>query len=327
MKIGIFGYYNNLNYGDDRLAMAMLKLFGDHDVVFLKHYQPYIRAFLKDFDVLVFGGGGLIFERSGVWNQILTDIRSLRIPTMVIGLGANSYDPSLQPEIDYLIERALVFAVRDEQSKANLGGHDRIEVYPDITWLIPMSPPDSSLFNRRYEISVNATPVPWATFDHEKLFEAIADRRCVIWPLNFRNGIDFELFNGRIAIDRINDEFSSIPIAVSEFTIAMRFHAIIFAMQMVQPFIAVAYDHKVVDLCHENGLEDLCLRLEDIGNVESKLIYMRNNQEAILERIRAARNRNVNDIKPLHSKITNYLERIHSKPSLKNRIKSAICSR
>jgi len=193
--------------------------------------------------------------------------------------------------------------------------------------LIPISRPNSSLFNLRYDLSVNATPVPWARFDHEKLFEAIADRRCVLWPLNFRNEIDFELFKGRKAIERINDEFSSMPIAASEFTVAMRFHAIIFAMQMDQPFIAVAYDHKVVDLCNENGLEDLCLRLEDISNLKSKLIYLRNNQAAILERIRMAKIRNADNIKPLHSKVTKYLEQIHSKPSLKTRFKSTFYRR
>ena len=319
MKIGIFGYYNKQNYGDDRLAMAMLKLFGDHDVIFLQHYNRYNRAFMNEFDLIVFGGGGLIFKRTGVWNHILADIRLLRIPTMVIGLGANSFDRSLQPEIDYLVENALVFVVRDEQSKANLGGHDRIDVYPDITWLIPMSRPKSSFLNHKYEFSVNAFPVPWAKFDQEKLFEAIADRRCVLFPLNFRTEIDFELCRGRKTIERINDEFSPVPIAVSEFTIAMRFHAIIFAMQMDQPFIALGYDHKVVDLCNENGLEDLCLRLQDIANLKSKLTYLRDNKAAILKRIRIAAIRNVENIKPLHSRVTKYLEQINSKPSLKTR--------
>lgn len=282
MKIAVFGYYNALNAGDDRIQYCITKLFQGNNIVFLPHYLPPPQEYLQTFDWILIGGGGLVFERVGIWVNTKQWLKKCKANIGVFGLGVNRVSPELLPELSDLIERSEFFYVRDEQSRSLLNNHPKVEVHPDLTWCFPF--PVEINTSTSNKIAVNLVPCHWKEFDVEMWLKELSEFQLNAFPLNFNRDRDFDLLKKYFG-DSIPQEFSLQPLRESEILVACRYHAIIFAMQMGKPFIAINYDEKVHRLLAEANLSDLCLETTEFALLYEKINFVLANQLEIREKI------------------------------------------
>ncbi len=121
-----------------------------HDVEAFGHLNPLaLRSSLQNADTMVFGGGGLLQDETGIWNlpyhlHRVHAARRAGTPWAGIGLGAGGLTTRLGRS---QVRRALVghtaIAVRDETSASALTalGIDRVVRSADLVWLTdPPSP-------------------------------------------------------------------------------------------------------------------------------------------------------------------------------------------
>jgi polysaccharide pyruvyl transferase WcaK-like protein len=282
MKIAVFGYYNALNAGDDRIQYCITKLFQGNNIIFLPHYLPPPQEYLQNFDWILIGGGGLVFERVGIWINTKQWLKKCKANIGVFGLGVNLISPELLAELSDLIERAEFFYVRDDQSRYLLNNHPKVEVHPDLTWCFPFPVENNSSTSNK--IAVNLVPCHWKEFDVEMWFKELSAFQLNPFPLNFNQDRDFDLLKKYFG-DSTPQEFSLQPLRGSEILVACRYHAIIFAMQMGKPFIAINYDQKVHSLLAEANLSDLCLETTEFALLPEKINFLLANKSEIRERI------------------------------------------
>lgn len=55
--------------------------------------------------------------------------------------------------------------------------------------------------------------------------------------------------------------------------IGMRFHSIVLALKLKTPFIAIAYQDKVTNLCRDRGMMDYCLPLADLNDNNLEALF------------------------------------------------------
>lgn len=282
MKVAVFGYYNALNAGDDRLQYCVTRLLKGHQVVFLPHYLPPPKEYLQSFDWILIGGGGLVFERVGIWINTSKWLRNCSAKIGVLGLGINHLSPELLLEVSSLIECAKFFYVRDHASQALLNHHPKVEVYPDLTWCFPL--PVEQPKGEPQGIALNLLPCHWRSFDISAWVKLLENFQIHPFPFHFGGGRDFDLLKSYFG-DRTPSEFSLKPLADSQLLIACRFHAIIFAMQLGKPFIAINYDDKVQRLLTEADLLDCCLQTTEHPLLLAKIQFVLENQSFIQQKI------------------------------------------
>ncbi|MBW4518930.1 MAG: polysaccharide pyruvyl transferase family protein [Scytolyngbya sp. HA4215-MV1] len=283
MKIAIFGYYNALNAGDDRIQYCITRLLQGHQVIFLPHYLPPPKDYLQSFDWILIGGGGLVFEQVGIWNNTAKWIQDCKAKIGVLGLGVNHISQKLCSEVLTLIEKADFFYVRDHTSKALLNQHSKIEVYPDLTWCFPFQSeqqPDRICQG----IALNLLPCHWRSFDIDAWVRVLTNAQIHPFPLHFGINRDFDLLHTYFG-DRTPQEFSLKPLMNSQLLIACRFHAIVFAMQLGKPFIAINYDDKVRRLLAEADLLECCLQTTEHHQLLEKIQFVLEHQTQLQQKI------------------------------------------
>jgi polysaccharide pyruvyl transferase WcaK-like protein len=284
MKIAIFGYYNALNAGDDRIQYCITKLLQGNSIVFLPHYLSPPQEYLQSFDWILIGGGGLVFERVGIWVNIKQWITKCKAKIGVFGLGVNRVSQDLLPELLDLIEKSDFFYVRDEISKSLLNDHPKVEVHPDLTWCFPFPPVEPNTSSTNNKIAINLAPCHWKDFVPEMWIKELSQFQLNPFPLNFNVDRDFDLLEKYLWKIPFQ-EFSLQPLIDSEILVACRFHAIIFAMQMGKPFLAINYDHKVERLLKESNLSECCLETTEYALLVEKINFIRENQVEIQKKI------------------------------------------
>lgn len=281
MKIAVFGYYNALNFGDDRLQHCITRLLAGHTVVFLPHYLPVPKSYLQDFDWILIGGGGLVFERVGIWVKMHQWIKQCRAKVGVFGLGVNRMSPDLKPELDTLLAHAKFFFVRDEKSKALLN-HPKVEVFPDLTWCFPIV---HDVVPQTGGIALNLVSCPWKPYSSEAWIKTLPSVQIHPFPFHFGKGRDVALLSEFFS--NVPSEFSLLPLLQSQLLIACRFHAIVFAMQLGKPFVAISYDDKVSRLVTESGLSECLLETTDHDLLPAKIDYVIQHQAELQHKMAA----------------------------------------
>ncbi|WP_019508575.1 polysaccharide pyruvyl transferase family protein [Pleurocapsa sp. PCC 7319] len=286
MKIAIFGYYNFFNAGDDRIQHCLKRIFSGHILVFFPHFLPPPNLkYLNTFDWIIIGGGGLVRERVGIWVNMSRWLKGLRANVGVIGLGVNSITPELSRELSTLLDYAQFFFVRDSKSKQLLNNDSRVEVYPDLTWCFPLAKTTDTFNNT---IAINLTPCHEQKFEPDKWLERCSHQNLIPFPLYFTKNRDYWLlqkyFGDRpdaIASHPVPEEFDLQPLRTSKMLIACRFHAIVFAMQLGKPFIAINYDDKVKRLLTESNLAHLCLEPNEYHLLPEKINFVESHRHEI----------------------------------------------
>jgi|GEM_PF-1890747 len=290
MKIAVFGYYHHLNYGDDRIGQALVDALHPHHIVFFPHNQE--PPSMEWFDFILIGGGGLVWEKVGIWAGITEWLGKSKKPFAVVGLGINELNGTLKQDLLWMVDNAKLFAVRDQKSHQLLDSHPQVLVLPDSTWMIPYPQRLECPRNEAIALSLASKhpqgydPMQWATAIH-KLGES---NDIVPFPLRFGTSHDSDLFRS-LGFQNFFPEFSINPLYECPYLIGTRYHSIIFALQVGIPFVAVLYDDKVRRLLEDNQLQDLGVDAINPQALLPKLEYLAQNFDSILERMMQVSNR------------------------------------
>ena len=167
----VAGWIGSANLGDELVFSVLRGLLADrgiavaapslnpaetaatHGIEAFGHLDPVaLRRHLRSADAMVFGGGGLLQDETGIWNlpYHLHRIRAARragTPWAAVGLGAGGITTRLGRS---QVRRALVghtaIAVRDEASAGALTalGIDRVVRSADLVWLTDPPPQATS---------------------------------------------------------------------------------------------------------------------------------------------------------------------------------------
>ena len=289
MNIAIFGFYNSLNAGDDRIQYCLTRaLRQGNTLVFLPHFQKPNPAYLRSFSWILIGGGGLVLERVGIWNQmrhwIRRSRRKLRGPRVkigVLGLGIKDFKQGLDGELRDLLKESAFFYVRDAASKSKMGDDACVEIWPDLTWMFPYH---SQRTPQVGTIALNLAPCPWRNFQAGEWVAALGDEIIKPLPLYFTDDRDHGLMREFYG-ESVPDEWTVEPLIQGEILVASRYHAITFAMQLRRPFIAIRYDTKIESLLTDAGLLDCMLQTNQSDQLAEKIAWVRANQAELIERI------------------------------------------
>ncbi|HEY9698666.1 MAG TPA: polysaccharide pyruvyl transferase family protein [Trichocoleus sp.] len=303
MKIAVFGYYNSLNAGDDRIQYSITKLMEGNTIIFLPHYLSPPREYLETFDWILIGGGGLVFERVGIWVDVRKWLRYCKAKIGILGLGVNCVTEELEPELSSLIEASEFFYVRDDESKRLLNQHAHVEVHPDLTWCFPVNSEASA--TQEQGIALNLLPCHWKEFNHNAWIESLSSFQTHPFPFHFGQNRDFSLLRHYFG-DKTPSEFSLQPLIKSKLLVACRYHAIVFAMQMGKPFIAINYDEKVKRLLEESDLMECCLETTEHHLLPNKIQFVLDHQIELQNKIDRFATLEKERAKHLRNKVQSY---------------------
>lgn len=257
MNILIVGFYGVMNAGDDLLQQSLAWLFREHQLTFSR-FLPAQEA-IQQFDLLVVGGGSLWPQHS--FFQFADEYaRDLRIPYMVLGISAKSYDANIAHRTRLLIERAVLFHVRDVQTARWLD-HPLVHVGPDLFWTAPWCG-DSEVANIPEE-GVAIAPrsdaiAKWPLPDLMKAFLPLSPVHG--WPFFYgdaRNDgttlSDYQALAS--AMDGVPESFSLQPLRRSRLAFSMRYHGLLCALRAGRPVLTGTVHAKLGSFCTEHGLE------------------------------------------------------------------------
>lgn len=281
MKIAVFGYYHQLNYGDDRLGQSLVRALHPHTVVLLPHNQDPPPT--DWFDFILIGGGGLVWTRVGIWKKITAWLAKSKKPFGVAGLGINELNEDLKPDLLWMVEHSELFVVRDQKSHQLLDNHPKVKVLPDLTWMFPY--PTRQKFPNSGLIALSLASKHPQGYDPIVWGKSIREMGNIVpFPLRFGAKHDSDIFH-TLEFENVPDDFTVNPLYECDYLIGTRFHSIVFALQIGVPFIAILYDDKVKRVLEDNDLLDLSVGAFDVEALPAKLEYLQANTPEILARI------------------------------------------
>lgn len=280
----IFGWYHQRNAGDDRFAYCFERWLHDHDLTFLPHTQSPPLDVLERCDYVILGGGNIANEAHGVFSGMQQWIRAANIPVFAVGLSI-SHHPELHEELRALPESGGRLWLRDPRSAGFLD-FEQAFLAPDIAWLYPRTfawPLEREIGL----IGVNFRPWEkrkWDVKAWAEIFNQV-EGQPVPWPLCFGQDSDEKTLREILPQQACPAEYDATMPQRAELIVAMRFHAIIFAIQAGTPFVAIGNTRKVTYLLEQLGLEKACVELEEPENFIKTLDWVQNNvtHEKLLE--------------------------------------------
>lgn len=286
MLICVFGYYNKGNAGDDRLQTSLVYTFSDHTLIFLPHMLPPPLDLLQRADMVLIGGGGLVFDHSGIWQNARHWLDATKVPVGLVGLGINRLEGPLVDEVKLILDRCEFAMVRDAESAALAGNHPKLEVGIDLSWLLPQSSRPASRLGEG--IATNLLFCDWQEYDPKAWGKALQSLQAPLLPFPFRcvgKNSDIDIMRDALPGVAMPDEFVLEPLQDCELAVVCRFHAAVFALQMGVPFLAIGYDFKVSRLMKEAGLEEQLLATNQHDLLPEKVAWLRRERAAVLSRM------------------------------------------
>ncbi|PKK89730.1 MAG: hypothetical protein CVV64_13070 [Candidatus Wallbacteria bacterium HGW-Wallbacteria-1] len=312
MRIAVIGWYNNQNFGDDRILESLKGyLSADQLIPFssISEAMNNLNA-VNACDCVLFGGGGLILRGM---NQYVPLLQGLYRPLGCIGLGVEiARHPDSNQFLDLLIEKSLFIHVRDYGSAANLLNHRKIVIGHDLTFLTPYEVIGSSQSDI---CGINLRPWRFWAGEHNGAFDRFMSRLAHLRGLRFI--YPFPQWRPHLVADILKSEFRQIlplPFYTPEncrndihelrrygfsesqndmiddfrkcgIIVGMRFHAVVFAIQMGIPFVSLSYQPKNEELCKRLGLPDLSVDIYSRSAFRKALQYSLENRDSIRERL------------------------------------------
>lgn len=265
-KIGLWGWWQGNNLGDNWIKNIMLKQFPYAEPV------PTNILELNEYDFIICGGGGLfIYDAIAPWNNL----NDIKVPYGMIGLGAEfEHETRLAYDVS---NKAEFFFVRDEYSQ------NAMHLSPET---------------RRYDCTF-ISPLKWKEkVDVSKLFYVWRSGGKLLQNSKFNNYI-CESPNAKFDWDDlvneyfdiiIEDDFQTKECDIEErigecgFVISGRYHGIVAAIQMGLPFIAIDICPKIRALAEECGLEEYCIKISEIDKARELISKAIDNIDAIREK-------------------------------------------
>lgn len=257
MNILVVGFYGVMNAGDDLLQRSLAWLFREHRLTFSR-FLPAQDA-IQQFDLLVVGGGSLWPQHTLF--QLADDYaRSLRIPYMVLGISARSYDAVIARKTRLLIERSVLFHVRDIQTAQWLD-HPCVHAGTDLFWTAPWCgdseaskvPDEGIAFAPRSDALAD-----WPIHDVMKALLPVGPVHG--WPFFYGDARydgttlnDFQALKSAMA--DVPESFTLQPLRRSRLAFSMRYHGLLCAVRAGRPVLTGNVHVKLGSFCAEHGLD------------------------------------------------------------------------
>ena len=241
----VFGFYHKRNAGDDRLAYCLERLLSEYDLTFLPHnYRPPVDLLLEA-DFAIIGGGSVANSYYGVFENLNAWAKIAEIPVFLLGIGVSD-NKTLINEVQKICLQENRVWVRDANSKKLLGDPKNVKLAPDLSWLYPIQNdsiiiPNGVCINLCPPLNNQYSQSIWAN----EIQNIEAEMPIYPWPLHYGTGQDKEYMDQLKMNARIPDEFSFRPAEISEIIVSMRYHGILFALQMGRPFVPIVNSKKV----------------------------------------------------------------------------------
>jgi hypothetical protein len=289
LKILALGWYDRLNAGDDRIRYAISHLFEPHPVTFLNLWSyPVPFDLLREQDWVIVGGGGLWVGRGmGLISTVRRWHPRIRARLGVLGISVENLEPHREAT-EYLLEHAEFFHTRDSASAEALACPERVETYADLTFGVPYDREDGPRQGVLVSVAGNFSgdPIDWGI-----LGGVLRDAEARGLPLNEWESDD------RAALESLGlpsaPRFDINALASAELVVTSRFHAIVFCIQVGTPFIALAGNRKIENICRDLGFEDWLVPAFDPEALAEQLRSRRPASPRDFERLAAARARAV----------------------------------
>ena len=110
--------------------------------------------------------------------------------------------------------------------------------------------------------------------------------------------------------------------------IACRYHAIVFAMQLGKPSIAINYDDKVQRLLVESGLSNFCLELDQSDLLREKIKYLQAHELEVKNKVNSYAQAQIKLAQIMLDKLNNQIKKTplieHPRTVIKRRIKKIL---
>ena len=326
MKLGLIGWYNHANYGDDRILYCLRKTFTDYDIFVVNGWEDARSKIneLNKCDYILIGGGGLIL--GNCWQN--TDIiLNLKRPFGFIGISIETkyISKNMENFLSLIKERAEFILVRDEASRSRLNYHYKTIIGPDLTFLYPFNivtevKDDICGINLREWHYWRGNPYGYYYFLMKKIINKLSiakkvyplskwepDRAIEIIKKDFKKIIPTPFYFEKDVVNDINilsRYFSNVPKKIDmdvykniRYIIGMRFHAIVFAVQCGVPFVSLSYQPKNISFCADMNLDMLSLDIYKIEELENKIEYIKKHYQQIRKQIILYRQKSADDIK------------------------------
>jgi polysaccharide pyruvyl transferase CsaB len=315
-RVVIGGYYGSGNAGDEAILAGVLNILrrrtpglsatvisadpahtANHYgvVAIFKSDKPAIIAAVRDCDLVVLGGGGLLHDH---WPMDIGNLFSdpaahisypgyaalaalFNKPLELLAIGVGPLATSAGRRYTRMVcDQAQAITVRDAESKALLEelGVDsqRIAVTPDPAFLL--TAPAASLQIPRPVLGValrNWNINDWEAETAAALDEFLSRRGGAVLLLPFERSTDTEVANRIRSRMRLQDrahvfDGASDParlagaIGACDVVLGMRYHSVLFAMRQGVPVVGLAYDPKVRRLLRAAGAEEYTIELNAI---------------------------------------------------------------
>jgi polysaccharide pyruvyl transferase WcaK-like protein len=268
MNIAVFGWYHHRNAGDDRIQHCVTRWLDGHTLAFLPAGRPPSIDFLRTYDAVVIGGGGVIMSHGGMFRDMTTWVAAAGIPVALLGVSVERLPAALHQELRAFLDVCCVAWFRDQGSLDAIGSHPKAFVAPDLTWMFPFDTlPDTDAPTVAVALRAHAglDVAAW----HDAL-RAIG-RPTVGWPLYFEGGGDAAATRRLLPGLRIVDEFSMQPLEQAGSVLSMRFHGVLFALQAGRPVIAVGSQPKLTRFMTEHGLADWVVAEDRLDELPARL--------------------------------------------------------
>lgn len=271
-KLGIWGWWQGNNLGDNWIKKVLLHLFP---------YAEFIDTSVQNFrkyDFIICGGGGLfVFDVIPPWNRIHKNLAY-----GILGLGAEFPHKSQTATLIY--KNSRFFYVRDQYS-LNCMHLENTERSYDLTFALPLK------WNQKEDINLEKAFLVWRDIEELVNYPQFLDYIQPGGTYDEWNSIIRSAFSTIIENDfqTQNDNIEEI-FSDSGFVISARYHGIVAAIQKGLPFIAIDVCPKIRALLQECGLDEYCIKISEteklsylIDKAKKEIDYIRDKEKKYRE--------------------------------------------
>jgi polysaccharide pyruvyl transferase CsaB len=341
VKIMISGYYGFNNTGDEAILKSMVRAFKKKipqiEITVLSqsplqtsqtsqvkainrlHLIDIIR-WLRDTDLFISGGGGLLQDSTGKGWSILYYLglilvaKIFKVSVMIYAQGIGPVNKQINKKlIKWILNKVDLITVRDNFSKElleNLGVvKPSIYVNSDPVFLLKKKNINHTIDSYPYIrelinsdnhplIGISVRECKSNRLDSKRIFAQVADylienykAKIIFLPFKFDEDVRISekilsLMKNKAEILKIKLEPEELLSVLSRLSlvVGVRLHSIIFSSMANIPFIAFNYDPKVKYFLEDLGLSELLLEIDEgisLKNIQEKIEYVIENNDKI----------------------------------------------